>query len=293
MAINLVTKFLPYVDELFTTESKKSLLTNQDFDWTGAHTVKVYKICTSEMTDYNRNPVSGFTGSRYGTIEDLDATTEEFTLKNDRSFTFAIDKLDNDETAQQLAAASALARQVREKVVPEVDSYTYGVMCSGAGHKPDAVVLDATNIFDEILKANNALDNAEVPETGRILVVTPDVYTIMKRSKDIIMETDIAEEMRLKGVIAMMDGATVIKVPAVRLPENFGFMLAHPCACVAPTKLEDYKIHEDPPGISGSLVEGRICYDAFVLDNKVKAIYYQEQTAKTVAKANSGAQETK
>ena len=293
MAINLVTKFLPYVDELFTTESKKSLLTNQDFDWTGAHTVKVYKIGTSEMTDYNRNPVSGFTGSRYGTIEDLDATTEEFTLKNDRSFTFAIDKLDNDETAQQLAAASALARQVREKVIPEVDSYTYGVMCSGAGHKPDAVVLDATNIFDEILKANNALDNAEVPETGRILVVTLDVYTIMKRSKDIIMETDIAEDMRLRGVIAMIDGAKVVKVPAVRLPESFGFMLAHPCACVAPTKLEDYKIHEDPPGISGSLVEGRICYDAFVLDNKVKAIYYQEQTAKVATKANSGTQETK
>lgn len=293
MAISLVTRFQPYTDEIFTTESKKSLLTNQDFSWTGAHSIKVYKIGTSEMQDYSRNPVQGFTGSRYGTIHDLDAATEEFTLKNDRSFTFAIDKLDNDETAQQLAAASALARQVREKVVPEVDSYTYGVMCSGAGHKPDAVKLDATNIFDEILKANNALDNAEVPETGRILVVTPDVYTIMKRSKDIIMETDIAEEMRLKGVIAMMDGATVIKVPAVRLPENFGFMLAHPCACVAPTKLEDYKIHEDPPGISGSLVEGRICYDAFVLDNKVKAIYYQEQTAKTVAKANSGAQETK
>ena len=293
MAISLVTQFQPYTDEIFTTESKKSLLTNQDYSWTGAHSIKVYKIGTSEMQDYSRNPVPGFTGSRYGTIKDLDAATEEFTLKNDRSFTFAIDKLDNDETAQQLAAASALARQVREKVVPEVDSYTYVVMCSGAGHKPDAVVLDATNIFDEILKANNALDNAEVSETGRILVVTPDVYTIMKRSKDIIMETDIAEDMRLRGVIAMIDGAKVVKVPAVRLPENFGFMLAHPCACVAPTKLEDYKIHEDPPGISGSLVEGRICYDAFVLDNKVKAIYYQEQTAKVATKANSGTQETK
>lgn len=290
MAISLVTQFQPYTDEIFTTESKKSLLTNQDFSWTGAHTIKVYKIGTSEMNDYSRNPVPGFTGSRYGEIKDLDATTEEFTLKNDRSFTFAIDKLDNDETAQQLAAASALARQVREKVVPEVDSYTYGVMCSGAGNKPDAVKLDATNIFDEILKANNALDNAEVPETGRILVVTPDVYTTMKRSKDIIMETDIAEDMRLRGVISNLDGAAVIKVPAVRLPENFGFMLAHPCATVAPTKLEDYKVHEDSPGISGSLVEGRICYDAFVLDNKVKAIYYQEQT---VTKANGGTQETK
>ena len=208
MAISLVTQFQPYTDEIFTTESKKSLLTNQDFSWTGAHSIKIYKIGTSEMQDYSRNPVPGFTGSRYGAIHDLDAATEEFTLKNDRSFTFAIDKLDNDETAQQLAAASALARQVREKVVPEVDSYTYGVMCSGAGYKPEAVVLDATNIFDEILKANNALDNAEVPETGRILVVTPDVYTTMKRSKDIIMETDIAEDMRLKGVIAMMDGAS-------------------------------------------------------------------------------------
>ena len=37
MAIDLATKFAPYTDEQFTTESKKSLLTNQDFDWTGAH----------------------------------------------------------------------------------------------------------------------------------------------------------------------------------------------------------------------------------------------------------------
>lgn len=279
MAINLTTKFQPYTDEIFSTESKKSLLTNQDFDWNGAHTVKVYKVGTSDMNDYKRNPEEGFTGSRYGTIKDLDATTEEFTLKKDRSFTFAIDKLDEDETAQQLSAASALARQQRQMVIPEIDSYVYGVMCENAGIKAEAIELTADNIFEEITKANNALDNAEVPETERVLVVSPDVYTLMKRCKDIIMETDITAEMRLRGVISNLDGAAVIKVPAVRLPENFGFMLAHPCATVAPTKLEEYKIHQDPPGISGSLVEGRICYDAFVLENKTKAIYYQERTA--------------
>lgn len=47
--------------------------------------------------------------------------------------------------------------------------------------------------------------------------------------------------------------------------------------------LEDYTLHENPPGISDSLVEGRIVYDAFVLDNKAKAIYYQEQTAESAA----------
>ncbi len=277
MAINLATKFLPYVDEKFSTESKKSILTNQDFNWTGAKTVKVYKISTSEMNDYDR-PGTGGNWSRYGQVNGLDAVTEEFTLKKDRSFTFAIDKLDSDETVRNLQAASALERQIREKVVPEVDAYVYGVMCENAGTKPAAKGLTKTDIYTDILAGNQALDNAEVPETGRILVVTPDVYVLLKQCKDITMETDIGNDLRIKGVIAMIDGAMVIKVPKNRLPGKFGFMIAHACATVAPTKLEDYKIHEDPPGISGSLVEGRIAYDAFVLENKAKAIYYQATT---------------
>lgn len=277
MPIDLATKFQPYTDEQFATESKKALLTNKDFDWTGAHTIKIYKITTSAMNDYGRKGPAEGNWSRYGAVSALDATTEEMTLKKDRSFTFAIDKLDTDETVQNVQAASALERQTREVVIPEVDAYTYGVMCRDAGQKPAAKALSKTNIYTEILAGNTALDNAEVPETGRIIVVTPDVYVLMKQCKDITMETDIGNELRIKGVISMVDGAMVIKVPANRLPENFGFMIAHPCATVAPTKLEDYKIHADPPGISGALVEGRICYDAFVLDNKAKAIYYHAQ----------------
>lgn len=278
MAINLVTKFLPYVDEQFTAESKKSLLTNNDFDWTGAHTVKVYKITTAAMNDYDRAG-TGSNASRFGPLATLAATTEEFALTKDRSFTFAIDKLDEDETLSQLQAASALSRQNREVVIPEVDAYTYGVMCTGAGTKPTAVALTDTNIYDEILKASQTLDDALVPETGRVLVVTPAVYQLMKKCPDITMETDIGNDMRVKGVISMIDGASVIRVPTSRLPENFGFLLAHPSATVAPVKLEDYRTHEQPQGISGSLVEGRIVYDAFVLDNKKKGLYYQAVTA--------------
>lgn len=278
MAIQLATKFEPYVDEKFTAESKKSLLTNTDFDWTGAHTIKIYKVTTAQMNDYDRAGTGG-NNSRYGQIQGLDAVTEEMTLTKDRSFTFAIDKLDTDETRMKVQAASALERQQREVVIPEVDKYVYNVMCTNAGTKPVALALTKENIYTEIIKGNAALDNADVPETNRVIVVTPDVYLLMKQCKDIIMETDISNEMRIKGVIATIDGSSVIKVPAARLPENFGFMIAHPCATVAPTKLEDYKIHQDPPGISGSLVEGRICYDAFVLDNKKNAIYYQANQA--------------
>nr|WP_300210148.1 hypothetical protein [uncultured Anaerostipes sp.] len=283
MAVNLVTKYQPYVDEIFTTESKKALLTNNDFDWTGAHTVKVHKVNTVAMSDYDRtgSKVGTTSGdsmiwSRYGALGKVENTLEEFTLTKDRSFTFVIDKLDNEETEQVLSGASALARQQREVIIPEIDTYVYAEMTAEAGTKKTTVTLSADNIYDEIIEGNTVLDNAEVSEVGRVLIVTPDTYLLMKKCPDIAMETDISAEMRLQGVIATIDGLDVVKVPKVRLPKNFGFMIAHPVATVAPTKLEEYKIHQNPPGISGELVEGRIVYDAFVLDNKKMAIYYQE-----------------
>lgn len=281
VSIELVTKFAPYTDELFSAESRISLLTNKDFDFNGASVVKIYKIGNSAMNDYDRrgeNVGSSGLWSRYGAVENVSATTQTCVLKRDRSFTFTIDKMDEDETVMQMSASNAVARQTRDVVVPEVDSYTYGVMCANAGTKPAATALTADTIYEQILLGNEALDNAMVPETQRVLVVTPAVYRLMKQCPDITMETDIGNDLRLKGVIGMLDGCTVVKVPTNRLPEKFGFMIAHPSATCAPVKLQDCNIHANPPGISGYLVEGRFVYDAFVLDNKAKGIYYQAVT---------------
>ena len=276
MGRDLVTKYLPYVDEIFATESKHRLFTNRNYSWDGAHSVKIYKISTAKMNDYGRTGPAGGLWSRYGEVKDLNATTETMTLMKDRSFTFTIDRLDADETAGQLEAASALARQIREVVVPEVDSYVIAQMAAKAGNKPEASALTAENIYKAIISGSNALDSAEAPEKDRVLLVTPDTYLLLKQSKDVNMETDVGNEMRLKGVIAMVDGMPVIRAPAARVPANFGFMLAHPSATVAPEKLAEYTTHSNPPGISGSLVEGRIVYDAFVLENKAKALYLHQ-----------------
>lgn len=279
MAIELATKFAAYTDEQFAAESKRALVTNHDFDWTGARTVKIYKISTSNMNDYGRTGPATGNWSRYGAIADLNASVETFMLSKDRSFIFNIDKMDEDETALQLSAASALARQTREVVIPEVDTYVYNVMCTNAGTKPAAKALTADSIYTEIITANKTLDDEEVPEVGRVLIVTPATLLLMKQCKDITMETDIGNDMRLKGVIANLDGLTVQKVQESRLPSGFGFMIAHPCATVAPVKLEDYTIHQKTIYGSGSVITGRIYYDAFVLDNKQKAIYYQSVSA--------------
>ena len=167
------------------------------------------------MHNYDRAG-TGTGASRYGTIGSLDAETETMLMKNDRSFTFVIDKLDTDETGRALESASALARQLREVTVPEVDAYVYGVMAANAGTKPEAVTLTPENIYGEIIKATTTLDDAEIPENGRVLSVIPAVYQIMKKSKEIILNSNIGEDMRLKGVISNLDGMNVVKVPSGR-----------------------------------------------------------------------------
>lgn len=276
MSIELATKYAPKTDELFKAESKTSLLTNDDYDWTGAHSVKVWKIGTVPMGDYARNVYDDGDEenlSRFGKLIDLSAQTEEMLLKKDRSFIFNVDKLDMDETDGQLAAESALARELREVVIPEVDSYTYAVMVAGAGSTAEAKALTAENIYPSIIAGSEELDNAEVPDTERVMVVTPATYNLMKQCKEIIMDTEVTAEMRMLGVIRILDGMAVVKVPASRLPEKFGFMICHPSATTAPKKLEDYGIHNDTPLSSGTIVTGRVCYDAFVLENKKKGIY--------------------
>ena len=90
MSVELTTKFAPQTDELFKAESKTGLLTNTDFDWTGAHAIKLYKISTTPLNDYSRNRSTAPEDakdqlSRYGKLLDLSATTEEPLLKYDRS----------------------------------------------------------------------------------------------------------------------------------------------------------------------------------------------------------------
>ena len=234
------------------------------------------------MNDYARNRDEGFEErveslSRYGKLIDLNAQTEEMMVKKDRSFIFNVDKLDEDETNGQVAASSALARELREVVVPEVDSYTYNVMATNAGTKASPAELTEDNVYDAILTGSEALDDAEVPDTDRVLVVPPTTYKKLKKCTA-FDNTDIGAEMKVKGVVGILDGMSVVKVPAARLPENFGFMIAHPSATVAPVKLEDYGTHKDTPLSSGTIVTGRICYDAFVLENKAKGIYYHPLT---------------
>lgn len=270
MAIDLAKKFSPLVDEAFTTNSKSSLVVNNDYDFIGAHSIAIYSANTATMNDYGRNTDGT---SRYGVVKDLSTDKQEVSMEKDRSFVFAIDKMDEDETLGALNAGTALARQINEEVIPEVDKYVYKTMADNAGTTAYSETIDATNAYTALTTANEVEDEAKVPEQGRVLVGTPAYIKFLKQDERAVLDSDIGQDLRIKGVIGEMDGVNIQKVPSSLLPTGVNFILAHPVATTFANKLAEYKIHVDAPGVSGTLVEGRVYYTAFVRNNKKSAIY--------------------
>ena len=216
MAINLAEKYSSLVDEKFTSVSKASLVTNRDYNFVGAHTIQIYSVGTAPMNDYGRNTAGT---SRYGTVNDLSTTLQEVTMEKDRSFTFAVDKMDEDETLGALNAGSALARQLREVITPEVDTYTYAKISASAGKTVNEQTITATNAYQSLIAGSEFLDESEVPAEGRVAVVTPKFMTFLKSDPQAVLETEVGQDMRVKGVIANMDGLTIQKVPSKYLPK--------------------------------------------------------------------------
>lgn len=115
---NLASKYSKTVDERFARESQAMMALNNDYEFTGAETVKVYSIPVVPMVDYKRTGAN-----RYGTPNDLTRNVQTLTVKRDRAFSFIIDKGDKLQSMMVSDAGKALARQLREVWVPEYDSY--------------------------------------------------------------------------------------------------------------------------------------------------------------------------
>ena len=271
MAVNLASKYSPVVDERFRLKSMTEAAVNQSYEWSGVATVTVYDIPTVAMSDYVRTGVN-----RYGVAGELQNNKTDYLLTKDRGFTFTIDRGNAEETVGAMDAGKALARQQDEVIVPELDSYRLAAMVTSAianGGSPTPAVISATTAYSSFLAMSEYFSNNKVPLAGLIAFVTPAFYTMIKLDNNFIKASELAQGMLINGQIGEVDGVKIVRVPSIYLPANVDFVGCHPSATVAPKKLEDYKVHDNPPGVSGSLVEGRIIYDAFVLTSKKKATY--------------------
>lgn len=276
MSVDYAAKYSTVVDERFKLAAQTASAVNTDYDFVGVKTVNVYSVGVAQMNDYKRTGAN-----RYGTPAELDQTKQELVLRKDRSFTFTIDRGNYEDAQMVNEAGKALRRQLDEVTIPEIDVYRLSVMAANAGTTSDAAAITKANAYTAFLDANAALDDEKVPMVGRVCFCSNAFYKAIKLDENFIKASDIAQNLLIKGQIGEIDGVPIVKLPKSYLPVKTDFIITIPAACCAPVKLAVYKVHEDAPGISGWLVEGRVYYDAFILNNKKKAVYRHINTALT------------
>ena len=269
---NLATKYSNKVDERFTKQSQAMMALNNDYEFTGVETVKVYSIPVVPLKDYSR---SG--SNRYGTPDDLQRNVQTMTVKKDRAFTFIIDKGDKLQSQMVMDSGKALSRQTNEVMIHEFDAYCFKTLADAAtdAGNSDSTAPTKSNAYELFLKGMESLGDNNVPDQGRVAFCSYAFANLLKQDSAFMKYGNTSQEMLIKGVIGEVDGAKIVKVPSSRLPAGCAFILCHPLAATAPKQLEEFKTHDNPPGISGWLCEGRFIYDCFVLDEKVGGIYYQ------------------
>lgn len=246
------------------------LALSKDYKFKGGKTFMVYSLPVVQMNDYVRSGEN-----RYGTPTDLSRSVQTMEVSRDRSFTFIIDKGDKLQSEMVSDAGRALARQIREVVVPEFDTYVFKTLAESAmaagNYADDELSVD--NAYAAFLDGMERLGDNNVPAKGRVAFCSYRYANLLKQDPAFVKYGDAAQDMLSRGVIGEVDGCRIVKVPSNHLPAGTAFIITHAVAAVAPQQLEEYKIHDNPPGISGYLVEGRFIYDCFVLNEKINAVY--------------------
>lgn len=277
MAVNYAEKYADIIDEEMSKESLTDKATNRDFNFDGVNKVNVYSIPTVPLNDYDMTAET----NRYGTPTELGNDVQTLELKQDKSFTFSIDRRNATDTVMAMSAAKALARQIKDVVTPTIDKYRIQKFTEGAhaDHVKQETLTNET-AYSAFLEGSMVLFDAKVPTARRIAFVTPAFYKMIKLDKNFVSSGDKGQEIAINGAVGKIDNTTIIVAPTDYFVTGTNFIICHPMAMTSPIKLADYKQHENPQGINGWLVEGRIYFDAFVLDKKKKAIYVSKQLAK-------------
>jgi len=274
MAINLHSKYADQIQQKFVRESLIAGLLSTQYNWAGVKTVKVSTLQTVPMVDYTRTG-----SSRYGTPTEMGDVIQEMTLTQDKAFSLTIDKGNNADQSGIKEAGKALSLQISERAVPAMDKYVLNVLATKAGKIiANSTALSKTTVCDRISEGTQYLDDAEVPATYRTLLLSATAYKYLKHSDEFLKVPDLAKETLVKGQVGEYDNMKVVKIPSGRWPANVNFMIVYKNSGTAPVKLNDTKMHQDPPGISGNLLEGRQYYDCFVFGAKCDGIYVEVDT---------------
>lgn len=274
---NYGSKSLSVVDERFTTESKTDIIINKGItlEFNGVNSVTIYTVDTVEEVNYTRDGEN-----RFGPLVELPTGVQTFTLSQDKAATWTIDRGNRNDEMMVTEAKKSMARQIREKAIPNTDKYRLATLFAYAVARSQGATnaTSKTDIYEKFLHQQAALDDAEVPEEGRVAYFTPTALNKLKQDPTFVKQCDTSYKDLKSGTIGMVDGTKIVKVPASYLPANSTFMVVHEKVLISPTKMKLARILDEVQGIDGWVAEYRRYYDAFITTNKGVAIRFHKES---------------
>ncbi len=275
-------KYLQMLDDIYKMSSKTEVLdAKTQPDFTNANAIKVLKVETTGLGDYDRD--SGYPKG------DVTATWESMTLSQSRGKEISIDRMDDEETLG-MTFGTVTSKFMRDHVSPEVDAYRFAKYAQAAGTvKSEA--LTAQNVLDAIDAALYAVNASEVPEGDRYFFMDFSLQALLGKAID----RSWMNEDGISRELVSYNGVPIIWVPASRfyteINMNSGldqwgyskaeegkainFLLVHKDAVVQATKLALPKIFspDENQDKDAWKFQFRLYHDAFAQSNKSKGIY--------------------
>ena len=276
--INLASKYSTKLDERFSLSSRTDAYTGNDYDFTGVNTINIYTIDKTSLVDYNR---SGTT-DRFGTTSEVGDIVQTKVLSKDKGFSRSIDYGNAGQQYNVKRAQTVLQNVWDETIVPTLDKYRITNWIAGAGHTAVAT-LDKTSIISAIMDADATLTNALVPADGRVLFVKASIYSKCKLSTEVVALQVPGDNSIVNGKVPTLDGMPLVVVPDSYFPTGVNFMIKLKGSTIDPVTLKTLRVQKAPKGYDADVLEGRVIYDSFVLDQKAEGIYVHGLAANVLA----------
>lgn len=180
-------------------------------------TVHINSIGAITVSDYTRN-------TDMAAPQVLTTTDQVLEISQAKAFNFTIDDVDK---AQAAGDTMDTAMERAAYALNDVsDAYLLGVIAAGADTgniigASSAVALTAANVYENIVKLRTVLDKANVPVSGRSVVVPPEVYALLLLDDRFLKVSDsVSTDTLLNGQVGRVAGFDVFMSNNVVVSES-------------------------------------------------------------------------
>lgn len=285
--VNYAELYQQALDQVYKADRRFNRLyeTGENIRWVGAKTVQIPSLTTGGMVDVDRESIGTYT-------RNSGVKWETKVLQHDREFRTLVDPMDIDETNAALTIANITRVFNTEQKIPEMDKYMSSKLLAemqALGRTPDNTAIDNTNILELFDTYMEQMDEAEVPEEGRILYVTPTVRKILKSAAGLSRNINVGQPgQSITRLVSRLDEVEIVTVPSIRMKSSYDFtngavpdanakqinmILVHPSAVIAPEKYDFVSLEEPSASTGGKyLYYERVYWDVFILENKVGGV---------------------